>query len=135
MTPAKRILIVDDEPAILLLLEQLLSAEGYQVVTAADGHQAHLLARSQRFDLFLIDMIMPFKDGIETILSLRTLRSKAAIIAMSGGLQGGAGNYLPLAEKLGASASLAKPFNRQTLLTAVGSVLGAQGKVLELVPA
>ena len=92
MNPVKRILVVDDESKILFLLKHLLSAEGYEVVTASDGNEAHRLARAEWFDLFLIDLIMPGKDGIETILSLRALRKNAPIIAMSGGWQSGTGN-------------------------------------------
>ncbi len=122
MTPAKRILVVDDEPAILLLLEHLLAADGYEVVTAPNGDQAHHLARTQWFDLFLIDLIMPCKDGIETILNLRTFRRSAPIIAMSGGY-GGARSCLPLAGMLGACGTLAKPFDRDTLLGTVRTFL------------
>ncbi len=123
MTSVKRILVVDDEPATLLLLAQILAAEGYEVVTASDGDEACRLTRSQWFDLFLIDLIMPFKDGIETILSLRTFQRRAPIIAMSGGWHVGAGNFLPLAGKLGACGTLAKPFDRETLLGTVRSAL------------
>ncbi len=123
MNPVKRILVVDDEPTILFLLEQLLVAEGYEVATASNGEEASRLSRTQWFDLFLIDLIMPCKDGIETILSLRTIRKSAPIIAMSGGWHGGTRSCLPLAGKLGACGTLAKPFDRDTLLTTVRSVL------------
>jgi DNA-binding response OmpR family regulator len=123
MNPAKRILVVDDEPTILFLLEQLLAAEGYEVVTASDGDEAHRLARTQWFDLFLVDLIMPRKDGIETILSLRSYRRNAPIIAMSGGWQGGSRTCLPLAGKLGAFSTLAKPFDRETLIMKVRMTL------------
>jgi DNA-binding response OmpR family regulator len=123
MNPVKRILVVDDEPTILFLLEQLLATEGYEVVTASDGDEAQRLSRSQWFDLFLIDLIMPGKDGIETILSLRTFRKNAPIIAMSGGWHGGTRNCLPLAGKLGACGTLAKPFDRETLLKTVRTTL------------
>lgn len=123
MSPSTRILIVDDEPMILNLLEQLLSSHGYEVTTALDGHEALRLARHQTFDLFLIDLIMPGKDGIETILALRKLRSKVPVIAMSGGWLGGTKNCLPLAEKLGACSTLAKPFDRGTLLGTIRSAV------------
>jgi two-component system alkaline phosphatase synthesis response regulator PhoP len=123
MTPAKRILIVDDEPTILFLLEQLLTAEGYEVVTASNGDEAHRLSRTQWFDLFLIDLIMPSKDGIETILSLRTFRVSTPIIAMSGGWNEGRRSCLPLAGKVGACGTLAKPFDRDTLLGTIRSFL------------
>lgn len=123
MTPVIRILVVDDEPTILFLLEQLLVAEGYEVVTATNGDEAQHLSQAQWFDLFLIDLIMPCKDGIETILSLRNFRRSAPIIAMSGGWNGGARSCLPLAGKLGACGTLAKPFDRDTLLMTIRTTL------------
>lgn len=119
MTPVSRILIVDDEPAILFLLGKLLSAEGYHVTTSSNGDDAIRLSRTYHFDLFIIDLIMPHKDGIETIISLRTKEKKTPIIAMSGGWNGGSNNCLPLAGKLGACGTLAKPFDRTTLLAAI----------------
>lgn len=120
MNPALSILIVDDEPAILSLLEQLLAAEGFEVVTASSGDEAIQLSREIDFDLFLVDLIMPGKDGIETMLALRTRCQHTPVIVMSGGESGPAHNYLPLAVKLGASGTLAKPFDRKTLLEAIG---------------
>lgn len=125
MTPTSRILIVDDEPTILFLLDKLLTAEGYEVVTASSGEQALRLARCHRFNLFLVDLIMPSKDGIETILALRAIRKKTPIIAMSGGWDGGARSCLPLAAKLGACGTLAKPFDRKTLIEAVSREIAA----------
>lgn len=123
MNYIKRILVVDDETAILPLVEQILAAEGYEVVTATNGDEAHRLWRSQWFDLGLIDLIMPGKDGIETILMLRSSRKGIPIIAMSGGWHGGARNCLPLAAKLGVAGTLRKPFDRATLLEAIRSSL------------
>jgi DNA-binding response OmpR family regulator len=123
MNPPKRILVVDDEPTIQFLLKQLLAAEGYEVVTASNGDEAERLSRTQWFDLFLIDLIMPRKDGIETILSLRTFRVSTPIIAMSGGWNEGTRSCLPLAGKVGACGTLAKPFDRDTLLGTIRSFL------------
>ena len=119
MTPSSRILIGDDEPTILFLLGKLLTAEGYEVATASSGEEAIRLARAHRFNLFLVDLIMPSKDGIETILALRARQKKTPIIAMSGGWNGGARSCLPLAAKLGACGTLAKPFDRDTLIEAI----------------
>jgi len=126
MNPAKQILVVDDEPAILFLVERILSAEGYEVVTAANGNEAIQLTRTHRFDLFLVDLIMPCKDGIETILTLRSFRMNAPIIAMSGGWHDGTRNCLPLAEKIGACGTLAKPFDRDTLIMTVQQILDGE---------
>lgn len=124
---AKRILVVDDEKSWRDVLEYTLSLDGFQVLTAADGQEAVGLARMMRFDLVITDMIMPRKEGIETIMELRALSPGIRIIAMSGGLSGGTGDFLPLAKTLGASAVLRKPFERQEFIDTVRSVLmGAQ---------
>ena len=122
-TPA-RILIVDDEAPMRFVIEHLLTEEGYQVSTAANGEAALELASAERFDLIMIDLIMPRKDGIETIVALRDSQPETKIIAMSGGWNGGGNSYLRLAGKIGASLTLAKPFDRATLLNAIESEIG-----------
>jgi class 3 adenylate cyclase/CheY-like chemotaxis protein len=69
-TPA-RILIVDDNPTNIKMLRTRLAAEGYEIVTAADGEQALVAAREQRPDLILLDIMMPKLDGIEVCKRLR----------------------------------------------------------------
>lgn len=72
-TPAKKILIVDDEPDILEFLQYNLRKEGYLVATASDGVQAIKVATHEKPDLILLDIMMPEMDGVETC---RLLRSK-----------------------------------------------------------
>lgn len=123
MNPTSRILVVDDDPAILYLLKILLAAEGYDVVCASSGNEALEYSRAEPFDLYLIDLIMPSMDGIETMLTLSSFRKDAKIIAMSGGWNGGVHNCLTLAEKLGAFSTLAKPFDKNTLINMIQSIL------------
>ena len=120
-----KILIVDDEAPMRFVIEHLLNAEGYHVTTAANGEIALELASRENFDLIMIDLIMPRKDGIETILLLRASQPQTKIIAMSGGWNGGSHSYLRLAGKIGASRTLAKPFDRATLLHAIESETGS----------
>lgn len=119
MNHPRRILVADDEPTIRFLLEKILTAKGYQVTTVANGDDALRISATHVFELFLIDLIMPGKDGIETILTLRAKRKNTPILAISGGWNEGASSCLPLAGKLGACGTLAKPFDRATLLEAV----------------
>lgn len=70
--PAKKILIVDDEPDILEFLQYNLRKEGYQVVTAADGRQAIQTAEQEKPHLILLDIMMPEMDGVETCRLLRS---------------------------------------------------------------
>jgi len=121
----KRILIVDDEPHVRFLIETILKAEGYTVVTAGSGHEALRIFSEHHYDLVLTDLILPGIDGIETILLLRAQRPHLRIIAMSGGWNGGSKTCLPLAGKLGACNILAKPFDRTKLLDAIERELGS----------
>ena len=124
MIPSTKILIADDESAIRILLTQIISADDYEVVTAVDGEDALRLACLEHFDLALIDLNMPRKDGIETILEMRVKRPATRIIAMCGGVDEGSRSYLPLAIKLGASRTLAKPLDAQEVLAAIEVEVG-----------
>ncbi len=70
--PAKKILIVDDEPDILEFLQYNLKKEGFAVVTAGDGKQALLVAEREKPDLIILDIMMPELDGVETCRILRS---------------------------------------------------------------
>lgn len=119
----KRILVVDDEKPMRDILELTLSCEGYAVLTAANGNEAMELARSMPFDLVITDIMMPGKDGIETIIELRALNEELKIIAMSGGKPGGTVDFLPLATTLGVSAVLRKPFESAHFINTLREVL------------
>ena len=119
-----RILLVDDDANLLLTHGEMLRRAGHQVVTATNGNEALRLAEQSAFDLMITDIIMPDKEGIETILTLRERTPTMKIIAMSGGGQVNANSYLTLAQRLGADHTLAKPFPASALLTAVNLVLG-----------
>lgn len=71
MTMAKKILIVDDEPNIVLSLEFLMKQAGYQVRTATDGEAALKAIREEHPDLVLLDVMMPRKDGYEVCQTVR----------------------------------------------------------------
>ena len=64
MREPPRILVVDDNPANLEILEARLARQGYEVITAKDGVEALVVARAQTPDLLLLDIMMPGKDGI-----------------------------------------------------------------------
>ena len=113
-----RILIVDDEDRIITFLKSKLKASGYEVLTASNGLEALEQARTHEPDLIVLDIVMPKKDGIETLKELREfssvpvimLSAKAADSDKITGLTQGADDYL------------AKPFNPDELVARIGAI-------------
>ena len=118
---------MDDNEGFRKPLCQTLERAGYEVLSAADGAAALRLFRQQPVDLVITDIIMPEKEGLETIMELRRIKPELKIIAISGGGRIGAEDYLPLAEHLGAARTLAKPFSSAEIIEAVSGLLGAPG--------
>ena len=119
-----RILVIDDEELVRFTLKQALQKAGHEVVEAADGNDGIAVCRQSPVDLIITDIIMPEKEGIETIVELRRDDPDLKIIAISSGGRTGTTDYLELAQKLGARQVLRKPFGRQELLEAVQDILG-----------
>ncbi len=118
-----KVLVIEDDNSFRTLLVQMLERAGFEVCFAEDGNQAMNICGSFSPDLVLTDIIMPDKEGLETIQELLSLNPGIKIIAMSGGGRFGPESYLPLAEKLGARKTLQKPFMRDELLSAIKEVL------------
>src|SRR5215475_12447612 len=114
-----RILIIDDEAPVRRLLRHMLEKEGYEVIDAPDGEVGIKLFRERPSDLVLTDILMPEKEGIETIIELRKSFPRVKIIAMSGGGRMGKLDVLPIAKSFGALQTLEKPFERHELLDAI----------------
>lgn len=117
------ILVVDDDQSVRMMLMQTLMRAGYVVKDAENGDVALDKVHEEYPGLVITDLIMPQKEGIETIYTLRKEYPTLPIIAMSGGGRLQAENYLPLAEKMGVNGTLKKPFNRETFLGLVAQVL------------
>ncbi len=118
------ILVVDDEEQMRSIIRQLLENAGYSVMEAPDGKVALWLFKEMPADLIITDIIMPEKEGLETIMELKRDFPKVKIIAISGGGQGSPGQYLSIAKKMGADHTLTKPFEKEELLKAVKNLLG-----------
>lgn len=121
-----RILLVDDEEAVLNMFQEVLELDAHVVTTAGNGNSALAALEHGTFDLVITDLIMPDKEGIEMIVEMRQTKPNLPIIAMSGGGRGSAHDYLEMAAMLGARKTLAKPFAVDDLLTAVREVLATQ---------
>lgn len=116
---AKRILIVDDEPRYLRLLEANLRTEGYEVVTASDGAQAVDVFTNQPIDLVLMDVMMPKLDGFGATQRIREFSNTPIIILTAKGDEQDRVRGLDL----GADDYLVKPFSATELLARVRAVL------------
>ena len=115
---------VDDDKELRRVLCYLLEKEGHIVASAANGEEAIKLYRKEPSDLIVMDIIMPVKDGIDTIVELRKEFPDVKIIATSGGGSSlEVGQTLKAARQIGARYTLAKPFARQQLLEAVRGIL------------
>ena len=123
MKPKAKILIVDDEEALRFVLAEALAIEGYEVKTAADGDEAASMAGKENFDLMMVDLIMPQKDGFQTIYSIRETFPEIRVIAMSGGAGTNCESFLRMAARVGAGQTLAKPFAKAEMLLAIESEL------------
>ncbi len=119
----KRILVIDDDVQVRQMLKQILERAGYEVVDATDGAEGIKLYRDEPTDLIITDIIMPEKEGIETIMELKRDFPDVKIIAISGGGRVDPGHYLEIARRLGVDRTFTKPFDRAELLEAIQQLL------------
>ncbi len=120
-----KILVVDDEPLICEMLEVFLSRAGHDVTAVTDGRQAIKAVKTVPVELVIADIVMPEKDGLETIMELQKMRPDLKIIAISGGSRIGNFDFLAMAKKLGACKTFYKPLDNSELLVAVDDCLTA----------
>lgn len=118
-----KILLIEDDPRLRVTLARMLESEGYQVVQAEEGSEGMRLFASEKPSLVVTDLIMPGKEGMETILTLRAKNPDLKIIAMSGGGLVRAAEYLPVAKAAGADLTLEKPFSIKKLIEAIQDLL------------
>ena len=113
------ILIVDDEPGVRRFLRKCLVGAGHNVLEAADGIEAVDRLHLSPVDLVLLDLVMPHREGLETLGIIREQYANIKVIAMSGRFP----EFLRPAELLGAVGSLAKPIRPEELLALVRQAL------------
>lgn len=123
-----RILVVDDDPFVRKSLTHILASQGHQIHEAENGRHGEALALREKPEIMVIDLLMPEQEGLETILSLRKRRHDLKILAISGGGKMRYPEFLTIAGKFGADATLAKPFDRAALMNALAPLLPACGQ-------
>jgi CheY-like chemotaxis protein len=119
------VLLLEDNEAYRTLMTEFLTLAGFEVHAAPDGRRVVELLKSRRIDLVITDLAMPERDGIETMTELRYSHPGLPIIAISGDVPLNTHLYLTIAEKLGASRVLAKPFKMDQLVSAAREAVAA----------
>jgi DNA-binding response OmpR family regulator len=117
------ILLVDDDEQLRSMLKIVLTRAGHEVQEACNGNEALKFQGKHPADLMITDIIMPDREGLDTIREVRRNNTDIKIIAMSGGGRNTSFDYLTLAKKMGADYVLAKPFSNQEILRVVQLVL------------
>jgi two-component system alkaline phosphatase synthesis response regulator PhoP len=115
-----RVLIVEDEPLLVLTLSDRLCAEGYEVESATNGEAGLARARAASFDLILLDVALPLRNGFDVLRDLRQQRLDTPVLMLTA-----RGQVIDrvLGLKLGADDYLPKPFDMTELLARMEAVL------------
>lgn len=116
-----QILIIEDESNIRQLVKEIVESIGHEATIAANGQEGIEAYRKDPVDLVITDIVMPEKDGVETIRELKHHHPNVKVIAITG--YRGQYNRLPAAEYVGAQKTLVKPFAKSDLVDAVKQLL------------
>jgi CheY-like chemotaxis protein len=117
------VLIIEDDSRSIQLLELILGSEGYGVTVARRGDEGLALMRSRRFDLLVLDLMLPGMDGFEILRQVRADPQLADVPVIISSARAQAASKRQAAE-LGATAYLTKPYRKADLLEMVGSLIG-----------
>ena len=129
MLTDKMILVVDDEAAIREFATEALSAAGFLTSVAGDGDEAIRSLEVVPFDLAVVDILMPEKEGVETIIEIKRRWPDCKIIAMAGEGRVSAADYLRLATYFGADATMTKPLSNAAMVETVRGMLSKQSQL------
>jgi DNA-binding response OmpR family regulator len=119
VTPGRTVLVVDDEPTLVATLKYNLERDGYRVLTAPDGEQALALARAEKPELIILDLMLPVMDGLEVCRVLRRETSQPILMLTARGEE--VDKVVGL--ELGADDYVTKPFGMRELLARVRALL------------
>ena len=123
-----RILVIDDEPAIRKTIGNMLRVMKHEVLEAENGQIGVETARLKAPDMVITDMIMPQKEGIETIIEIKRNHPDMKVIAVSGGGRIKKVDILEIARRAGADAAIVKPFSLADLQKTIETLLGDSQK-------
>ena len=118
----KKILIVDDQPSIAMVLGDILEEGDFEVITAVNGEMGILKAKSEKPDLIIMDIMMPVKDGITAIRELRGMGEFKNIPIFILSAKGGT-HDTNLVEELNLNGFIQKPFSPGVILEEIGKAL------------
>jgi CheY-like chemotaxis protein len=118
-----KILVIDDDAPFRRMMLQALEDANHTVLGAENGRKGLALLKEHRPDLIITDVIMPEKEGLETVIEALKTSPGIKIIVMSGGGMSHNMMFLDIARTLGAHATLAKPFRIEELLAAIERLL------------
>lgn len=118
-----KVLIIDDDPALLRLMAMAFQAAGFGVVSADNGRKGVRMASAHRPDLVVTDIVMPDIEGIGAIRAIKQSARPPKVIAISGAGRSRGADYLSWAKHLGADEVLAKPFRMAELMKISKSVI------------
>jgi DNA-binding response OmpR family regulator len=123
----KKVLVADDDPPILRIVQMVLSRVGLEVITAADGEEAFQKAVREKPDAILLDIRMPKMDGLELCSKLKATEATAEIPVGFLTAEKDLGSY-KLAQELGSLLYITKPFKPERLVDTIGALLTARRK-------
>jgi len=118
-TNAKTILVVDDDKLVLAMYKFAFEDQGYRVLVADDGNVALKVLDAQPIDVVFLDIIMPEKEGLETLLEIKQRFPQIAVFVMSGGGTRGKHDFLTVAKKFGATGVVKKPATPKELIALI----------------
>ena len=129
------IVVVDDDPTIQMIAAELLRQGDHAVVAASDGDEALRILAAMKVDLVVMDMLMPNKDGLETIIEARNLYPDLRILAISSGGRVGVGDLLRMARLFGADDTYVKPLRLDTFATTIDRMLAEPRRAVDIMVA
>ena len=119
---AKTVLVVDDDKLVLAMYKFAFEDHGYRVLLADDGNAALRTLESQQVDVVFLDILMPEKEGLETLLEIKQRLPDVAVFVMSGGGTRGKHDFLTVAKKFGATGIVKKPATPKELIALIDAL-------------